>query len=132
MIRATGGRLRQLPQAATDVYLQRITEAMRLLSPLAESVPVVLLGPSPYASSAYPSQRPHAPAVAAARRWARSRGVAFVDLDPLVGPSLAAGTGNPDGMHWGWQAHRLVGDAVAAALSGADGAGDPSRDRTGQ
>ena len=127
VIRATGGRLRQLPQAATDTYLERITQAMRLLGPLGEFVPIVLLGPSPYAAAAYPSQRPHAPAVVAARRWAGRHGVLFVDLDPLVGPSLRAGTGNPDGMHWGWQAHRAVGEALAAALAGACTGRRPSR-----
>jgi diglucosylglycerate octanoyltransferase len=116
VIRATGGRLRQLPQAATDTYLTRIVQAMRLLSPLGEAVPIVLAGPSPYAAAAYPSQRPHGPAVVAARRWAAGNGVGFVDLDPLVGPALADGTGNPDGMHWGWDTHRLVGEALAEAL----------------
>ena len=38
------------------------------------------------------------------------------DLDPIVGPSLAAGTGNPDGMHWGWDAHEGIGLALAAEL----------------
>ncbi len=116
VIRATGGRLRQLPQAATDTYLTRIVQAMRLLSPLRADVPIVLAGPSPYAAAAYPSQRPHAPAVAAARRWAAEHRVGFVDLDPLVGPALAAGTSNPDGMHWGWETHRRVGEALAEAL----------------
>jgi diglucosylglycerate octanoyltransferase len=44
--------------------------------------------------------------------------VAFVDLDPLVAPSLADGSSNPDGMHWGWQVHHDVAMAVAAALAG--------------
>jgi diglucosylglycerate octanoyltransferase len=100
------------------MYLERITQAMRLLGPLGTSVPIVLLGPSPYAAAAYPSQRPHAPAVAAARRWAGRHDVGFVDLDPLVGPSLSAGMANPDGVHWGWAAHRAVGEALAAALAG--------------
>jgi diglucosylglycerate octanoyltransferase len=117
VIRASGGRLRQLPQAVTDTYLTRITQAMRHLSPLGAKVPVVLAGPSPYAAAAYPSQRPHRPAVAAARKWAEANEVAFVDLDPIVGPALAAGSGNPDGMHWGWDTHRAVGEALAAALA---------------
>jgi hypothetical protein len=117
VIRASGGRMRQLPQAATDAYLERITQAVRLLSPQGQAVPVVLLGPSPYAAAAYPAQRPHAPAVAAGRAWADRHAVAFVDLDPLVAPSLADGSSNPDGMHWGWQVHHDVGMAVAAALA---------------
>ncbi len=113
VIRATGGRLRQLPQAATDTYLSRTVQAVRLL---AGDLPVVLLGPSPHAAPAYPSQRHHAPAVAAARRWATRNEVAFVDLDPLVQPSLDGGTGNPDGMHWSFAVHHAVGRAAAEAL----------------
>jgi len=117
LIRASGGRMRQLPQSATDTYLQRITQAVRLLSPLGPGLPIVLLGPAPYAAAAYPSQRPHRPAVAAGRAWAARAHVTFVDLDPLVGPGLADGSSNPDGMHWGWGVHRQVGLAVAAAIA---------------
>jgi diglucosylglycerate octanoyltransferase len=116
VIRATGGRLRQLPQAATDTYLTRVTQAMRHLSPLGEGLPVVLLAPSPHAAVAYPSQRHHAPAVRAARTWAAANGVRLVDLDPIVQPSLDAGTGNPDGMHWSWDVHQAVGSALAEQL----------------
>ena len=115
VIRATGGRLRQLPQDVTDRYLARIVEGVRHYRP---GIPVVLLGPSPYASPAYPSQRHHAPAVEAARRWASEHGTGLVDLDPLVLPSLAGATGNPDGLHWGWEVHDAVGRALAEVLRG--------------
>jgi diglucosylglycerate octanoyltransferase len=122
VIRVSGGRLRQLPQAATDHYLSRILQGVRTYRP---GLPAVLLGPSPYAAAAYPSQRHHDAAVAAASRWAARHEVVFVDLDPIVGPALASGTGNPDGMHWGWDSHAAVGEALAAALrsSGWDPAG---------
>lgn len=115
VIRLTGGRLRQLPQAATDTYLSRVVQALRLMR--GDDLPVVLLGPSPHASALYPSHRHHGPAVAAARRWAQRERAVLVELDPIVAPSLAAGTGNPDGMHWGWQVHEQIGAAVAAALA---------------
>ena len=76
----------------------------------------MLLGPSPHTAATYPSHRHHAPAVEAARRWADAHGVGFVDLDPVVAPSLAAGTGNPDGMHWAWEVHAAIGHALAAQL----------------
>jgi hypothetical protein len=117
VVRGLGGRMRQLPQAATDTYLDRLVQALRLLAPAGERLPVVLLGPSPWHSSAYPVERTHGPAVAAARTWAERAWVPMVDLDPLVGPSLAAGTANPDGLHWSWDAHELVGCAAAAALA---------------
>mgnify|MGYP001161692693 CR=1 FL=1 len=113
VIRLTRGGLRQLPQAATDQYLSRIVQAMRHWHP---DLPIALLGPSPHAAATYPSDRHHAPAVAAARRWATAHDVGFVDLDPLVSPSLAAGTGNPDGMHWAWEVHEAIGAALAGAL----------------
>jgi diglucosylglycerate octanoyltransferase len=122
VIAMTGGRLRQLPQSATDTYLDRLVQAVRLISPAGDTLPIVLAGPSPWRSVAYPSQRPHRPAVAAARRWSARSSVPWVDLDPLVGPSLVDGSANPDGLHWSWAAHRLVGEALAAAL--ADGCAD--------
>jgi hypothetical protein len=113
VIRATRGSMRQLPQAATDHYLARIVGGVHTYRP---GLPVVLLGPSPYAAPSYPSDRHHEPAVAAARRWCVTHDAAFVDLDPLVGPSLRSGNGNPDGMHFGWDAHEAIGRATARAL----------------
>ena len=113
VMRAIGGRARQLPQAATDRYLQRIVEAVQVYRP---GIPRVLMGPSPYDSTFYPVQRTHAPAVEAGRAWARDHEVAFVDIDPLVIPGLCDGSGNPDGMHWGWTTHTAVGLALAESL----------------
>ncbi len=113
VIAATGGPLRQLPQKATDTYFQRIVNGIRYWRPL---TPIVLLGPSPFNSPYYPSARGHAPAVHSARAAALASGVEFVDLDPLVAPSLADGTANPDGMHWSWSTHVRVGRAVADTI----------------
>lgn len=113
VISATGGRLRQLPQAATDRYLTRIVHAVRHWRP---DIPIALVGPSSHAAATYPSHRGHQPAVRAAARWCAAHHVAFVDVDPYVLPSLAAGSGNPDGLHWSWEVHRGVGTALAAAL----------------
>lgn len=110
-VRATGGLMRQLPQAATDRYLTRVVEAVRHWRP---GIPVVLVGPSPHDGPVYPSQRHHGAAREAAQRWADAHDVGFVDVDPLVLPSILDGSGNPDGMHWGWAAHDAVGHALAA------------------
>ena len=121
VIRATGGRLRQLPQAASDHYLTRIVQGAHHYRP---ELPVVVTAPSPYDATVYPSQRHHVAAVGATHRWGRRHGVPVVDLDPLVQPAIDRGDNNPDGMHWGWSTH----DAVAAALArelvglGVDGA----------
>jgi len=116
IIRLTGGWMRQLPQSATDRYLSRIIEAVRHWRP---GIPIALVGPSSHAAPTYPSQRHHERAVAAGRSWARAHGVAFVDVDEWVLPSLVAGTGNPDGMHWAWRVHEGVGQALARALASA-------------
>jgi len=113
VIRATDGRMRQLPQAATERYWDRIVTAVRHWRP---GIPIALVGPSAYAAPTYPSNRHHAAAVQAAAEWCRRTGVAFVDVDPWVVPSLRAGTGNPDGLHWAWSVHQGVGEALAAAL----------------
>jgi hypothetical protein len=40
----------------------------------------------------------------------------MVDLASIVARHLAAGGGNPDGIHWSWQCHAEVGHAVAEAV----------------
>lgn len=114
VIRVTGGRLRQLPQAATDHYLTRIVEGARHYRP---DLPVVVTAPSPYDARVYPSQRHHGTAVAAAQRWGRRHAVPVVDLDPLVRPGLERGENNPDGMHWGWFTHQRVAAELAVQLT---------------
>lgn len=114
-VRATKGRLRVLPQRATDAYLTRCVEGVRWARP---GVPVVGVVPPPYRSRYHGGvTATHEPAVAAARAWGAANGVALVDLDAIVTPHLTRGDLNPDGMHWGWAAHAEVGKAFAALLS---------------
>ncbi len=40
----------------------------------------------------------------------------LLDLRALVGDLVLGGHGNPDGMHWGWDGHAMVGGACADAL----------------
>ena len=82
-------------------------------------MPIVLLGPAPFRAADYPPTAGHAPAVRAARRFAGARDVDLVETDELVQPSLDDGTANPDGMHWSWTSHRLIGRAVADRLAAA-------------
>ncbi|MEX1209594.1 MAG: GDSL-type esterase/lipase family protein [Candidatus Nanopelagicales bacterium] len=113
MARAVGGPFRTLPQAATDRYLTRVVEGVRMMRP---GLPIALLSPPPWTGAYYPSRRAHAPALAAARAWAVREGVAYVDVEPLVRSRLT--TINPDGMHWSWEVHALVGAAVAESFRG--------------
>ncbi len=114
VIRATDGRLPQLSVPATSHYLGRMVEAIRHYRP---EVPFVRLLPAPYDAAIYPAQRHHAAAVAAARQWCREQNVTGIDMERIIGPHLAAGRNNPDGMHWGWEAHADLGAALAEALA---------------
>lgn len=115
VIAASGGRMRQLPQQGTDRYLTRIVAAVRYYRP---GIPIALVGPSAHAAPSYPSHRHHRLAVIAGLKWSRANGVEFMDVDNWVVPSLAAGTGNPDGIHWAWSVHESLGSALAIALTG--------------
>ncbi len=115
VMRATGGPFRQLPQSATDSYLARIVGGIRYYR---GNLPILLLGPAPFAARDYPATRSHGPAVVAAQDAARALGLHFLDVDPLIWPSLLDGTANPDGMHWSWRSHEAVGTAVGAMLAG--------------
>lgn len=113
LVRATHGPFRTLPQAATDRYLSRVVQAVRLMRP---GLPIALMSPPPWTGPYYPSTRAHAPALAAARDWAAREAVAYVDIELLVRSRLK--TINPDGMHWSWEVHALVGEAVAESFRG--------------
>lgn len=111
---AFGGWPVALPARVTVRYLERCRAAVHALRP---DVPIVALSPSVHRSPRYGhvhSGRPRAEA--ALRRWAEPAGVGVVDVPALVGEHIAAGHGNPDGLHWGWVAHEAVGKAVAATL----------------
>lgn len=113
-VRLTGGRMRVLPQAATDAYLTRCVEALRIVRP---GIPVVGIVPSPYRSAYHGGlDATHAPAVDAHRAWGARMGVPLLDLDALIAPYAHAGELNADGMHWCWEAHADVGRSAARIL----------------
>jgi len=109
LIRATGARMTQLSPVVTNHYLTRMVEGIRYMRP---GLPIVRLLAAPYESGLYPSNRPHIAAAAAGRNWCDQMSVIAVDTDPLV----TRKTDNPDGLHFGWDSHRLIGEATAAAL----------------
>ncbi len=113
VVRATSGIVRQLPQSATEHYWTRIVEAVRHHRP---DLRLVLTGPSPWRSDAYPSNRHYPSSLASARRYATGHDLRFVDVEPHVAPMHAEGRGNPDGLHYDWATHAQVGHAVAAAF----------------
>ena len=42
--------------------------------------------------------------------------VPLLDLAALTSAHVVGGHGNPDGMHWGWDAHQVVGAALAETI----------------
>jgi lysophospholipase L1-like esterase len=111
LVRVANGRLRALPQRATDHYLTRCVTAVRALKP---DTMVVGIVPPPFDAPFYGRvTTTHEPAVRAAKAWGAEHGVPLADLDAVIRPHLDAGTLNPDGMHWSWAAHADVGRALA-------------------
>ena len=114
VVRATAGAVRQLPQSATEHYWTRMIGAIRHHRP---DVRLLLMGPCPWRSDAYPSNRHYPASVAAAHRFADENDLALVDLEPLVTPMHVERRGNPDGLHWDWPTHAQVGGVVAESLA---------------
>jgi diglucosylglycerate octanoyltransferase len=113
VVRASGGRVRILPQVATDAYLTRCVRGIRHFRP---DVPVVTMTPPPWEATYYPVNRGHAGARSAALAWAEREQVPILDVEEIVARSLADGTANPDGMHWGWDVHAAVGVGLAGLI----------------
>ncbi len=111
LARATRGRPAALPAALTVRYLNQILVAIRALRP---ELPAVGVLPPVHRASSYGFvHTARHGAVSAIQEWGRQAGVPLLDLAALTGEHVLAGLGNPDGMHWGWEAHRVVGDALA-------------------
>lgn len=117
VVRLLRGRLRVLPQVATDAYLSRSVQGIRLYRP---EIPIVTMTPAPFDAWYYPVNNGHERARAAALRWAAREQVTILDVEPIVAPSLVDGTANPDGMHWGWGVHKEIGRGLARLLADSD------------
>lgn len=59
----------------------------------------------------------HFPAVRAALKWGQREWVELLRFDQWVAPFIATGGMNVDGIHWGWDCHREVGQRSAAILA---------------
>lgn len=119
LARWTHGRIRAMPQALTDGYLARCVTALRTVRP---GVPIVGILPPPHRAAAFGYElRGHPRAWAAAKAWGADHDVPMADLAAVVGPHLAAGRANPDGLHFGWESHRDVGMELARVLTSCRG-----------
>ena len=114
--RLPGGGPVALPPRLTVGYLERCRAAVTALRP---GLPVVALLPSVHRAAIYGGVHPgRAAAERATREWAAARDVRVLDVAALVAAHVLGGHGNADGMHWGWAAHRRVGETLAELLHG--------------
>ena len=54
---------------------------------------------------------------AAITDWAQRHDVPVVDLKAAVGDEVMNGRGNPDGIHWNFEAHQAVAELMLKALA---------------
>jgi hypothetical protein len=114
LARALRGRPVALPPALTVAYLDRTVVAVRALVP---DLPIVGVLPSLHRASAYGLVHTGRDrAVPLLRAWGARANVPLIDLAELTGEHVLSGSGNPDGIHWGWAGHDAVGKAVASLL----------------
>jgi len=110
-----GGGPVGLPPRLTVRNLESCRAAVTTIRP---GIPVVAMLPGVHRAPAY--GRVHAGRAAAVRateEWAAGAGVLTLDVAAVVGPHVLGGHGNPDGIHYGWAGHRLVGAALAELLA---------------
>ncbi|MQA11033.1 MAG: SGNH/GDSL hydrolase family protein [Pseudonocardiaceae bacterium] len=104
-----------LPTRLTVHYLDTAVGAVRILRP---GLPVVGWRPAVHRAQSYGYVHTVRPKTERAiERWARRSDVPLVDVPSVTADHVFGGYGNPDGMHWGWEGHTLVGKAVAESLS---------------
>ncbi|MGH3519375.1 MAG: diglucosylglycerate octanoyltransferase [Haloechinothrix sp.] len=112
---ALRGRPLVLPTRLTVRYLDTAVGALRILRP---ELPVVGVLPPVHRAASYGLVHTGRAATARAiAEWGRSANVPLLDLAAIVGDHVRSGQGNPDGMHWGWVGHGLVGKAMAKLIA---------------
>jgi hypothetical protein len=104
-----------LPPKLTAEYLEMTRGAIDFNRP---GIPVVACLPSVHIADTYGNAHHGRPGtVAAITDWAAQHGIPLVDLKEAVAGEILAGRGNPDGIHWNFEAHRAVADLVLKALA---------------
>ncbi|WP_020498071.1 diglucosylglycerate octanoyltransferase [Sciscionella marina] len=103
-----------LPPKASTRYASKIVEGLRSLRP---GISVLGMLPPLHRSPAHGfSLAGYRPQCAALRSCYAELEVPMVDLRALTARHVLDGQGNADGIHWGWEAHEAVADAVAGHL----------------
>ncbi|KZF01811.1 MAG: diglucosylglycerate octanoyltransferase [Rhodococcus sp. (in: high G+C Gram-positive bacteria)] len=103
-----------LPPKLSVDYLEQARAALAYVRP---ELPIIGTLPSVHRSDAYGKVHAGRPAAEKAlRQWGAKSGVPLVDLADAVRENIFSDQANPDGIHWGWDAHVAVADAMLAQL----------------
>lgn len=109
-----------LPPSVSVEYLEKIRAAIAQLRP---DLPILVCLPSTHRSPYYGYVHSgRIPTTAAIMRWAHAHHLTCVDFYPITRDEFddPAAEMNPDGIHWGFRCHRLLGelagDEVARVL----------------
>jgi diglucosylglycerate octanoyltransferase len=106
-----------LPAHLSVDYLEQTRAAIDFNRP---GIPFVACVPSVHVADAYGrSHRWRDATETAIRTWGAQRDVPIVDLKAAVADEVTSGRGNPDGIHWNFEAHRNVAHLMLAALAAA-------------
>ena len=104
-----------LPPRLSVEYLEMTRGAIDFNRP---GIPIVASLPSVHIAETYGySHRGRRGTVAAITPWAQRHRIPLVDLKQAVEPHVLGGRGNPDGIHWNFEAHEAVAELMLAALA---------------
>jgi hypothetical protein len=104
-----------LPPHLSVEYLEQTRAALDFNRP---GIPVVATVPSVHIADTYGRSHRWRDATAAAiTEWGESKAVPIVDLKAAVGEYVLRGQGNPDGIHWNFEAHAAVAELMLKGLA---------------
>lgn len=103
-----------LPPKVAVSYLERSRVALRELRP---DLPIVGTLPPVHNSPAYGKvHRGRKPLTKALQTWSADTSTLVVDLAEAVRENIFSENANPDGIHWGYEAHSAVATAMLKTL----------------
>jgi len=104
-----------LPPHLSVEYLEMTRGAIDFNRP---GIPIVASLPSVHVAESYGHAHHGRPGtVAAITAWAAEYVVPLVDLKEAVADQVLSGRGNPDGIHWNFEAHEAVAALMLTALA---------------
>jgi len=114
---------------AATAYLEQTRGAIDFNRP---GIPIVASLPSVHIAETYrKAHHGRAGTVAAITQWAQQHDIPLVDLKSAVAEHVMSGRGNPDGIHWNFEAHQAVAELMLKALVEAGVTSNPTENPRG-